>query len=419
MSIKEPLAAQIRPQTLDDFVGQSHLLGPHKPLTELINSHKSISFIFYGPPGIGKTTLAEIIAKDYQLPLEKFNASIDTKAKLQKLVKKHPDESFALILDEIHRLTKPIQDFLLPYLESGQIILLGATTENPIITISPAIRSRCALFELKPLTRSDITRALNRARHFIDPAHPIDDHVLDIIAEAANGDARVAINLLDTLSSMYPGDSLDLTHARTYLKQNHFTFDKHGDRHYNTISALQKSVRGADTDAALYYAAVMCEAGDLKTLIRRLKVMAYEDIGLADPVRVQEAAVALLTANDLGLPEARIPIANAIILLCTANHSNSAYVAFDQAGQDAQHAALYPVPYHLRDTHFSGAQKLGHKGYIYPHDYPHDWYPQQYLPDKLVRRKYYYAHDNASEREINRRYLGLKKAQSDRLKKQK
>lgn len=415
MTIQEPLAAKMRPQTISDIVGQHHLLDPGRPLRTLIEQQRPLSFIFYGPPGIGKTTLASVIANEYQLPIEKFNAAIDNKAKLQKAVKVYPNTSFALILDEIHRLTKPIQDFLLPYLESGQIILLGATTANPVITIDPAIRSRCAMFELKPVQPKDISIALKRAWQTFNENHQPKKQVFNKIAQASNGDVRTALNILETMHSMY-GDKLDLDNVNNYIDENQFIFDKHGDNHYNTISALQKSIRGADTDAALYYTGVMCKSGDLETLIRRLKVITYEDIGLADPVRAQQAATALLTANDLGLPEARIPIANAVILLCTANHSNSAYVALDNAIKDAQNAEQHPVPYHLRDTHFSGAQKLGHQGYIYPHDYPHDWIAQQYLPKDLVGKQYYHAHKNASEEQINKRYLGLRQAQANGLK---
>lgn len=415
MSIQTPLAARLRPQQLSDIVGQHHLLDTGRPLRTLIEQHRPISFIFYGPPGIGKTTLAGVIANEYQLPIEKFNAAIDNKAKLQKAVKAHPDESFALILDEIHRLTKPIQDFLLPYLESGQIILLGATTANPVITIDPAIRSRCAMFELKPVDADDISMALKRAWQTFNESSQPEDQVFTKIAQASNGDVRTALNILETMHSMH-GDKLDLKHVEDYITENQFIFDKHSDNHYNTISALQKSIRGADTDAALYYTGVMCKSGDLETLIRRLKVITYEDIGLADPVRAQQAATALLTANDLGLPEARIPLANAVILLCTANHSNSAYAALDSAIEDAQNAERHPIPYHLRDTHFSGAQKLGHQDYVYPHDYPHDWIAQQYLPKDLVGKQYYHAHENASEDVINKRYLGLRKAQEQGLK---
>ena len=250
MSIQKPLAAKLRPTKLDDIVGQHHLLDTGKPLRTLIEQKRPISFIFYGPPGIGKTTLANVIANEYGLPIEEFNAAIDNKAKLQKAVKNHPDESFALILDEIHRLTKPIQDFLLPYLENGHIILLGATTANPIITIDPAIRSRCAMFELKPVSQNDIEFALKRAwKSFNETSTPV-EAVFNLIAKSANGDVRTAINILETLHSMH-GEQLTISNVNNYVKENRFIFDKKGDNHYNTISALQKSVRGADTDAAL------------------------------------------------------------------------------------------------------------------------------------------------------------------------
>lgn len=414
MAISQPLASKMRPKTLADIVGQHHLIDDGQPIYELIQQKKHLSFIFYGSPGIGKTTLAQVIAHELDLPLEQFNAAIDNKAKLQKFIKKHPDTTFALILDEIHRLTKPIQDFLLPYLESGHILLLGATTANPIITIDPAIRSRCALFELKPVNNKDIAHNLKRVyKQEYDKNCPPNE-VFTKIADASNGDVRTSLNILETLHTMH-GDQITVKQVTAYCQKQHFVFDKNSNFHYDTISALQKSIRGSDTDAALYYTGIMCQSGDLETLIRRLKVITYEDVALADPVKAQQAATALLTANDLGLPEARIPIANAVILLATANKSNSAMTALDKAMQDSKNNQQHPIPYHLRDTHYHGAQKLGHTGYIYPHDYPHDWYPQQYLPKDLINKKYYHAHDNINENKINKKYQGLKQAQLHQL----
>ena len=416
MAINQPLADRLRPTKLDEIVGQHDLLDPGKPLRTLIEQRKAVSFIFYGPPGIGKTTLATVIAAEWQLPTEYFNASIDNKAVLQAAVKRHPDDTFALILDEIHRLTAPMQDFLLPFLESGHILLLGATTENPIITIAPAIRSRSALFELKPVSAQDIAEALKRAYGvFNEPETPSND-VFEKLGAYANGDVRTGINMLETLHTMHQ-NKITLADVEIYADQQHFVFDKSGNFHYDTISALQKSIRGWDTDAALYYTALMCQSGDLKILIRRLKVIAYEDIGLADPAAAQQAVTALIACEDLGLPEARIPIANAVIILCNATHSNSAEKAIDNALNEAKNNQAHSIPYHLRDTHYSGSKSIGHTGYKYAHDYPHDWVLQQYLPSDLLDSQFYFPKENDNEKAIAKTYNGLKQIQLKHLKK--
>ena len=405
--ITQPLADKIRPKKLNQIIGQHHLLDTDKPIYQLIKNKTHTSMILYGVPGVGKTTLATVYASELQLPLETFNGATDNKSKLQTLIKNHDDETFVLLIDEIHRLTKPIQDHLLPYIEHGNILLIGTTTANPIINIDPAIRSRCILFEFKPINYEDIAKALKNAYHQLTNTKLPDDIAIHI-AKYSNGDVRFSLNMLEVLNSMYD-KNITIENIDSYAQNQNFVFDKNGDNHYDTISALQKSIRGADTDASLYYTGVMCLSGDLKTLIRRLIVIAYEDIGLADPQIVQQAVTALLASENLGLPEARIPISNAVILLCNARHSNSAYTALDSAIQDAKHH--YPIPNHLKDTHYSGAQKLDHgTGYKYPHDYPHSWVKQQYLPNELIDVNYYKP-KNKSENIIYKRYIGLKKLQ--------
>ena len=403
-----PLADKIRPDNIKHFIGQHDLLDENKPLYNILKNKTLISMILYGPPGTGKTTLSKIYAKTLNIPLETFNAATDNKTTLKSLINNHKDQTFILLIDEIHRLTKPIQDHLLPYIENGTLVLIGTTTKNPIITIDPAIRSRSVLFEFKSINNNDISNGLQSIYQRVYNQQ-IDNTITDTIAQYSNGDFRFSINSLETLLSIY-NTELNSQKVHEYMRSQSFIFDKNGDYHYNTLSALQKSIRGSDTDAALYYTGVMCNSGDLDSLIRRLIVIAYEDIGLADPKRVQQAVTALIACKDLGLPEARIPIANAVILLCTTRHSNSAYKALDNAIEDAKNN--YPIPYHLRDTHYKGSKKLNHNQvYKYPHDYENHWVKQQYLPD-VIKSKQYYHPNTKSETDIYKTYLGLKTLQN-------
>lgn len=412
---KQPLADKLRPTNLNDVVGQTDLVAKDGTLRKIVERNQISSFIFYGPPGTGKTTVAKIIANQWKLPTAYFNAAVDNKAKLQKVINRYPDQTVALILDEIHRLTKPMQDFLLPYSENGHLLILGATTENPQITVAPAIRSRCLMFEFKPVQIDDLIPALKRAYQLFNEDDELSDSIYHKIAETANGDVRTALNILETLHTI-KGSQITVADIKQYAGSNHFVFDKDSNFHYDTISALQKSIRGWDTDAALYYTALMCHSGDLKTLIRRLKVIAYEDIGLADPAIAQQAVTALMASEDLGLPEAEIPIGNAVILLCNARHSNSAHDAIHAAMAVAEANQAHSIPYALRDTHYSGADRLGHGvGYKYPHDFPNDWIAQQYLPDDLIHTQFYIPKNLGQETAIGNEYQALKQLQFRKL----
>lgn len=404
----QPLADKIRPTDLKYFIGQHHLTDKNKPLYNILKKKTFVSMIFYGPPGTGKTTLSKIYAKTLELKIETFNAATNNKTQLKKLIDKNKQKTFVLLIDEIHRLTKPIQDHLLPYIENGTLLLIGTTTKNPMITIDPAIRSRSVLFEFKPINYVDISTGL---QHVYEQTYSksIDKEKTDTIAKYSNGDFRFSINNLETLISIY-GDTMTINDIHDYMRSQNFVFDKNGDYHYNTLSALQKSIRGSDTDAALYYTGVMCNSGDIDSLIRRLIVTAYEDIGLANPQTVQQAITALLASKDLGLPEARIPIANAVILLCTSRHSNSAYKALDAAIEDAKNN--YEIPYHLRDNHYKGSSTLNHnQEYKYPHDYKNHWVKQKYLPNELINKQYYKP-NTVTESDIYKKYLGLKSLQN-------
>lgn len=310
---KQPLADLMRPRNLGQMAGQKQLLAPGMPLRQIIDRAIPISLILWGPPGNGKSTLASVMAKSLDLPFEAFNASIQNKNQLQALVQKHPDKNFVLLLDEIHRLTKPLQDYLLPYLENGHVLLVGATTENPVMSIVPAIRSRCQIFEFSPLSAEDIEPVLKSAtKEYL--GFELGDSEAHAIANSANGDARVALNILDTLHAMHP-EKITLEDVAVFAKSQHFAYDKDATQHYDYLSAFQDSIEGSDTDAALYYLAVLLESSDLESVARRLKDAAVLTVGLASPETVTRVITLANTAREIGLPRATSSLTMATMLL--------------------------------------------------------------------------------------------------------
>nr|WP_315528899.1 replication-associated recombination protein A [Carnobacterium maltaromaticum] len=399
--MNQPLAFRMRPTNIDQIVGQTHLVGEGKIIRRMVESKMLSSMILYGPPGIGKTSIASAIAGSTKYAFRMLNAATDTKKDLQIVVEEAKmSGTVILLLDEVHRLDKPKQDFLLPHLENGRVVMIGATTENPYITINPAIRSRTQIFELKPLEISDIEVAIERA--LVDKVNGLGDSAAEVteeallhFARATNGDLRSSLNGLElAVKSTHPNQDgliiIDLAIAEECVQRKALTHDKNGDAHYDVISALQKSIRGSDVNAALHYMGRLVEAGDLPIIARRLMVIAYEDIGLANPAAAARTVTAVQAAEKLGFPEARIPLANAVVDLCLSPKSNSTYVAIDAALSDIRAGKSGDVPDHLRDSHYSGAKDLGRGiDYKYPHAYPEAWVDQQYLPDKLKNATYY------------------------------
>ncbi|MBC1357748.1 replication-associated recombination protein A [Listeria booriae] len=397
----QPLAYRMRPKSLDDIVGQTHLVGKDKIIYRMVKAKQLSSMILYGPPGIGKTSIASAIAGSTKYAFRMLNAVTNNKKDLEIVAAEAKmSGTVILLLDEVHRLDKPKQDFLLPHLESGQIILIGATTSNPYIAINPAIRSRTQIFELKPLSVEDIELTMERALADSERGLGTYDVVLDSdakthLATASNGDVRSALNALElAVISSEPDDEgkiqVTLEVAEECLQRKSLAHDKDGDAHYDVLSAFQKSVRGSDVNAALHYMGRLIEAGDLVSISRRLLVMAYEDVGLANPQAATHTLSAIQTAEKIGFPEARIPLANAVIELCLSPKSNSAISAIDAALADIRAGKSGEVPDHLRDGHYSGAKELGRAlDYKYPHSYENAWVDQQYLPDRLLKAKYY------------------------------
>ena len=398
----QPLAYRMRPTCLEEVVGQQHLVAPGKIIARMIAAKQLSSMILYGPPGIGKTSIASAIAGTTKYAFRTLNAATDTKKELQIVIEEAKmSGTVILLLDEIHRLDKPKQDFLLPHLENGRVILIGATTENPYIAINPAIRSRTQIFELIPLTPEEIHQALNRAltdetKGLGNYDVEITDGAMHTLTHFSNGDVRSSLNALELAVKSTPENEdgkIIITEeiAGNCLQRKVFAHDKNGDQHYDVISAFQKSIRGSDVDAALHYMARLIEAGELITLIRRLLVIAYEDIGLANPAGASRAVLAVQAAEKLGLPEARIPLANTVIELALSPKSNTAILSIDAALSDVRQGKSGNIPSHLQDAHYQGAQKLGRgTNYQYPHNYPNHWVKQQYLPDTLKHTQYFH-----------------------------
>lgn len=399
--MQKPLAYRMRPQTIEDIVGQSHLVGPGKIIRRMVEAKMLSSMILYGPPGTGKTSIASAIAGSTHYAFRILNAATDSKKDLQVVAEEAKmSGTVILLLDEVHRLDKTKQDFLLPHLESGRIILIGATTENPYITINPAIRSRTQIFEVFPLNETDIQLAIqkaltNQAVGLGNLPITLDEEALLHLSRATNGDLRSALNGLELAAKSTPKNSagsihLTLAIIEECVQRKSLTHDKDGDAHYDVISAFQKSIRGSDVDAALHYLARLVEAGDLAIICRRLLVVAYEDIGLANPSAASRTVNAILAAEKIGLPEARIPLAQTVIDLCLCPKSNSAITAIDAALADIRAGKAGDVPNHLRDSHYQGAKKLNRGiGYQYPHQSDRGWVNQQYLPAKLKQARYY------------------------------
>lgn len=424
----QPLAYRMRPRNLSEVVGQQHLVGPNKIISRMVKARMLSSLILYGPPGTGKTSIASAIAGSTKYAFRKLNAATDTKKDLQVVAEEAKmSGTVILLLDEIHRLDKSKQDFLLPHLENGRIILIGATTENPYISINPAIRSRTQIFPVYPLSIEDMKVAVNRAltdseRGLGKMPIKLDQDAEKQLLTATNGDLRSALNGLELAAKSTDPDKDGIIHLtlpviEESVQKKAIASDRDGDAHYDVISAFQKSIRGSDTDAALHYLARLIEAGDLISICRRLIVIAYEDIGLANMPAVQRAVTAVQAAQQIGFPEARIPLADVVIELCLSPKSNSGISAVDSALEQVRAGGTGEVPDHLKDAHYKGASKLGHgTNYLFPHDYPQDWVAQQYLPERIKNAQYFHPKKNGRfEQALGNQYWQLKNAQRNGL----
>ena len=426
MEKDSPLASRLRPTTLDEVVGQEHIIGKDKLLYRAIKADKLSSIIFYGPPGTGKTTLAKVIANTTSAEFIQINATVAGKKDMEEVVEKAKQtmgmygRKTILFVDEIHRFNKGQQDYLLPFVEDGTLILIGATTENPYFEVNGALISRSIVFELKPLSTENIKQLILRAVNDKEKGMGafnarIDDDAADFLAEISNGDARTALNaielgILTTDKSEDGTIHITMEVAEQCIQKRAIRYDKSGDNHYDTVSAFIKSMRGSDPDAALYYLAKMLYAGEsVEFIARRIMISAAEDVGMADPNALTVAVSAANAVHQIGMPEAKIILAEAVVYMATAPKSNASYMGLEKAMSAVQNTKISRIPVHLMDAHYKGAAKLGHgDGYKYAHDYENHYVNQQYLPDELVNEVFYNPGDLGYEVKVKEHFKKIK-----------
>lgn len=387
----KPLAYRIRPKSFDDIVGQDHLVGPKGVIRKMLDANQLCSMILYGPAGCGKTSIAEIISSYYALNSYSFNASCDNKAKLKEIIEASKMyQDIVLIIDEIHRMKKDVQDYLLPFVESGTLTIVGLTTENPYRAINPAIRSRAHIYRLNEITKPDIIKLLKKTI-IEQKMKPITDDILDYIAVAASCEVRSSLNMLE-IANMLDEDELSLANVKVLIGKKTFAIDEEGESYYDIASAMIKSIRGSDPDAAIHYLARLLQSEDIEFIARRLMISAYEDVALGNPNAGPRVYAACEVALKIGLPEARIPLAYATIDLATSPKSNSTYLAINQAIEDLDTLTSMQIPPHILNKEL----KSGKYTYKYPHDYKNGYVKQQYLPDELIDKVYYNPKDTGT-----------------------
>lgn len=406
----EPLAFRLRPKNIDGIFGQKHLVGPNGIIRRMLEKKQIPSLIFYGDPGIGKTTLALVICEELNRPYYTFNASTDNKSTLKNIIDEAGNKSAILIIDEIHRMKKDIQDYLLPYVEQGVVTIIGLTTINPYHSVNPAVRSRCMIYRLNNLEKADLLQVIDKTINYYNPEITITDEAKDYLVHMANGEVRIIINMLEAIFFVLDNNEITLELAKEVVQRPSVSIDKGEDNFYDTLSGLHKSIRGSDVNASLHYLAKLLTAEDLLPVVRRLYAICYEDIGLANPGMGPKVKAACEAALELGMPEARLPLAAIVIEMALSPKSNSAYLALDAAMKDIESGKSGTLPLHLKNQYSFDPNQTPYK---YPHDYPGAWVNQQYLPDSIKDAKYYEPKDSSKyESALKARYDAINKAKN-------
>lgn len=387
------------PHSIDDIVGQKYLLDEIGIIRRMVNHHQVFNLIFYGPPGVGKSSLAKVLAQDLKVAFAFFNPVVDSKKQLMQIIEQALDlNNFIIIIDEIHRLNKDKQDILLPIIEANKIKLFATTTENPFFVINPALRSRCQLLSLKPLTSSQISE---RIKTLINVEEVFEPQAFNLLINKTNGDLRAVINTLEIIYLLYKEHKVDYVLLKRIMQESYALGSSDGDEIHDLKSAFHKSMRGSDCDAALYYLARLIIIGDFEAIYRRVSVCVHEDIGLANPNLCLRVDQGINSCRFLGYPENQVILANLVLQICLSNKSNSVYLAYQKAFEDAANGKQYSIPNHVRDAHYASAIKLGVHGYKYPHDFKNNYVNQQYLPRELTNKKYYVPQNNEQEFKLN------------------